>query len=313
MNKLTDAISILYDMEMNNYFMTKTINELKEAADELGIEQKINKPIRVSASFSSSLISSCSISLVICAVLGVIFGIIGGVISNSNGFFESIFGAIAGAICFGLIGAAIGLVLGIITSFFVYLKNVNTANKANSIRLEDYNRKKVEYQQKLNNEYKAKEIILCERNNLIKRKQEAITVLNDFYSVVGIAPEFRNLIPIGYMYNFSRLGISTKLEGVDGLYYLINKELRMDQLQYSLEDISKKMDTIIDNQHRIYTELTHINAKCDTIISQTQTAAFYAAENNVLLQNAVMNTYITSYTAKRIEKELSYSNFMNNY
>lgn len=73
------------------------------------------------------------------------------------------------------------------------------------------------------------------------------------------------------------------------------------------------MDTIIDNQHRIYAELSTLNSKCDTLINQTQKAAFYAAENNVLLHQAVVNSYITSYTTQRINQELSYSNYMNNY
>lgn len=238
MNKLTNAISILYDMEMNNYFMTKTINELEEAANKLGIAEEITPPRQEFAFWTDALKTSCFLSIFLCLIIGAIFGIIGGFAGTPG--FGGLFAALGGAIVFGLIGALVGVVLGLILSIPFYFVDKKLKDKVNFQKNQAYKAKCLEQEKIIDKENKAKEILLFERDNLIKHKLESVIMLNKFYSVVGIAPEFQSLIPIGYMYNFSKLGISTKLEGVDGLYYLVNKELRMDQLQYTLEDISKK-------------------------------------------------------------------------
>lgn len=83
------------------------------------------------------------------------------------------------------------------------------------------------------------------------------------------------------MHEYAKLGIATKLEGVDSLYNLVRKDLSQDQFMCKLEDISRKMDQIIDNQHSMYTVLCRINSGCNNMIQ------------SVVSLSSLINTTIT--------------------
>lgn len=102
----------------------------------------------------------------------------------------------------------------------------------------------------------------------------------------------KDLIPIGYMHEFIRLGIATHLEGADGLYYLVRNELRADQFQCSIEEISCKLDTVIDKQREIYGVISDMNHRCDYLVEQTKKSIKLSAQNNALLSSAVEQTKI---------------------
>ena len=108
------------------------------------------------------------------------------------------------------------------------------------------------------------------------------------------------------MNEFLRLGIATKLEGADGLYYLIRKELRMDQMQYTMNEISSKLDTLIDKTHELHSDLLNINSKCDKLVNATIRAASSA-------ESAAVNSAITAYNSERIAKEQEYQNMLITY
>ena len=107
-----------------------------------------------------------------------------------------------------------------------------------------------------------------------------------------------------------RLGIAHQLGGANGLYYLVRQEMRGDRLQYSLDEISRKLDDIISNQHQIYYEITDMNNKCSQLISQAEKSAEISAKNNQLLDAAVANTSIAAYNSQRVKEELRFQNFM---
>ena len=84
-------------------------------------------------------------------------------------------------------------------------------------------------------------------------------------------------------------------------------------MQRSLEDISSKLDTIINNQHQLHKELVNLDYKCTTLIREAKKSAELSAKNNQLLQEAVVNTSISAYNSQRIKQELKYQNFMLTY
>ncbi|MBQ6105747.1 MAG: hypothetical protein IJL03_07345 [Lachnospiraceae bacterium] len=103
--------------------------------------------------------------------------------------------------------------------------------------------------------------------NLEKKEAETLAEL---YEKAGIGADYRRLIPMRYMANFFNLGISRKLEGTDGLYYLVRQELRADQFNASLKEISAKMDTVIGRQSEIYRELCAIEEKNREMIRELE-------------------------------------------
>ena len=126
--------------------------------------------------------------------------------------------------------------------------------------------------------------------------------------MVGIDEKYRNIVPIGYMNEFLRLGIAARLEGADGLYYLIMKELRWEQLQLSLEDLSTKLETVIDNQKSIYYELSDINCRCSEMVQLAYQQADMAARRQQTLENIERNTACAAYNTERAAKEATYQN-----
>lgn len=85
------------------------------------------------------------------------------------------------------------------------------------------------------------------------------------------------------MNKFIRLNISNHLEGTNGLYYLVRLELTADAFQYSLDEISQKLDQVIDRQHDIYNELCAVNTKIDRMVDFAVSAAKIPTKNNKLL------------------------------
>ena len=74
MNKeqLKKGISILYDMELNNYLMTRTISQLYYEIEDLGIKQNFEEPTPNNRSYSGSdeLSGGAGIGWLLGAILG---------------------------------------------------------------------------------------------------------------------------------------------------------------------------------------------------------------------------------------------------
>lgn len=306
-NTLQEGISILYDMELNNYLMTRSIRQLDYRIDQLGHKKTFRQPVKKTdvASVSENVIVALSLGGIAGAVVGAIYGLIIG-----DGFFYKLGEAIAGVINFGLLFGCIGAIIGLIRGVRHRSKDQQENDKQYLKECKIREQNIAKDQTRVNAELQEKKILIYQRNRLMSRRNEATEKLKQFYFTMGIDDRFCNLVPIGYMHEFIRLGIATKLEGADGLYYLILQELRHDQLQYTLEEISNKLDTIIDSQHTIYNELVAVNSKCDSIIRTTVQSAEIAAQNNQLLETAVQNTSLAAYNSERITKELAFQNFM---
>lgn len=310
-SKLEQGIEILYNMELNNYFMTIAIRELNEDIDQLGKGKVISQPSRGISYVTMA--DTIPIFIVICAIIGAIVGVIVGFNEQDEGLILSIVLALIDGVVFFTRRSCCWC------SNRIYLLS-NKKSIDISERQQKYSRAKRSYEhqiaeepKRIAKEKKQREILISQRNALINRKKEATIKLNKFYQIMHIDKQYRNIVPIGYMYEFMRLGISKKLDGADGLYYLIRQELRADQMQRSLEDISSKLDTIINNQHQLHKELVNLDYKCTTLIREAKKSAELSAKNNQLLQEAVVNTSISAYNSQRIKQELKYQNFMLKY
>ncbi len=303
-NKLQQGLSILYDLELNDYLMARAITKLDSEINSLGNAKKISKPIKGSTE-SGAFFWIGSIATIV-AIIGGIIDAIRSFIEAEGFFFKFIVG-FAGAIEGAIIGAIIGLVIGIIVSLIFKAVSISDAERKFKDDCERYEKDIEVDRYRVKNELTRKEFLIKQRNSLVKRRKEATDKLIRYYDTMGIDPKFRNIVPIGYMSEFARLGISRKLEGADGLYYLVSKELRYDQFQCSLNDIAYKLDTIIDRQSELYSAVRQIDRQCDRMVSLTVQSA---KKNEKLLKQAVNNTSIAAYNSERIAQELTFQNFM---
>lgn len=306
--ELKKKISVLYDMELNNYLMNEMISRLEDRIDSLGKKRNIAAPQKAGKD-SDLLIGSMGTGALIFAIIGAVWGLIYNFVFE-EGFFSKVLGFFFYPFTCGAAGVFIGGVLGLIVGLILLHFDKKEIEKAYKKECFEHSEALKKDSLRVEHEKREKEILIQQRDLLIKRKSEATIKLKSFYSLSGIDSHYRNLVPIGYMNEFIRLGISNHLEGADGLYYLVRKELRADRFQCSLDEISYKLDDIIDRQREIYGELRNINQRCDYLIDQTNKSARLAAQNNSLLNDAVAQTRITAYNTERIAKETEFQNYM---
>lgn len=297
---LKEGIGALYDMELNNYMMDRAISLLNYRINSLGRKGNIAIPKKESVSFFRTDFGFGDISLLkfisTGAWSGVIIGALIAVFQNRPSRFWGNIG----------IGFLLGPIVALLLFLAIKIVQVAVNNKKHNGEMVDFMAKTQLDAQRIERENREKNILMNKKAELEKRRNEAIEKIASFYNAVGIDNSYRNIVPIGYMNEFVRLGIATKLEGADGLYYLIRKELRMDQMQYTMNEISSKLDTLIDKTHELHSDLLNINSKCDRLVNATIRAASYA-------ESAATNSAITAYNSGRIAKEQEYQNMLITY
>lgn len=305
---VVQGIPALYDMEINNYIMEQSIHKLNKEISKLGHNKKIFIPKKQESDAGNRGISftSCTISAVALGIIMAIYGLF-----TEHGFFNKVLNGIVAKGFLGLIiGGVIGLVIGaIITSIIKSSEDEKLTEKYNN-EYRQYQNNLAQDKKRVQAELKQKNILIAERNQLLDRKTAALNNLTQLYNAIGIDNAYRNIVPIGYMNEFIKLNISNHLEGTNGLYYLVRLELRADSFQYSLNEISQKLDQIIDRQHAIYNELCTANNQIDIMVAATVRSAKISAKNNKLLNEAVQNTSIAAYNSERISQELRYQNLL---
>lgn len=313
-SKLAEAIEILYEMESHNYFMTCSINEFQQKAEKVAEEKTFRKPAKLVNTVSE--LPYFKKYFLIFMIIGCVLGLLVGIFfererfynyDDFKGFFFMIgLYAAGGALLISVIGMFVGAIIG------------NRKVKENQLKIDAeyiniYKQREAEAKEKEKINKAKKEALITEKNLLSIRLEEAKERLAKFYDTVGIDQKFRNLVPIGYMHEMIRLGIADKLEGVDGLYYLIMKELRWDQMTSSLSDISSKLDVIIDNQKAMYYELTEIKKQSENLVNLSMKELEIAFESLEQLKKIDRSTAVTAYNSKRIKRELSFDIYMEHF
>lgn len=314
-NNLKKGVSILYDMELNNYLMTRSIGELEKVIAELRQQPTYYEPLKPENRYS--IAKDVGRAVLICLALMIMLGGFCGVISCiSLGehadvpdiilrfiYVSFVVFGIGGQICIPiacLIGRAVGKV-----------KSKKEQKIIDNQHIVNCKAKKAELALLEQNNYKESLLLSEEKESIVKRLVESTQKLNGFYEKVGIDSKYRNIVPIGYMNEFIRLGIASKLEGTDGLYYLIMKELRWDQIQCSLEEIVFKLDTLVDNQRAIYYEILDMNSKCDKLVNLARRGVSLAVQQQQTLEQIQHDNAIAAYNMERVRSELEFSNYLN--
>lgn len=300
---IKDEISILYDMETNNYLMERAISKLDKKINSLGKKGYISKPVKREAEYYDIIDETIGFGAMGAwggGILGAIIGFI------SDGFLSGFFGLLIG----GVIGGVLGVVLGAANVYNKKRKDREAIEKKYASDSADARRRTAADTERVKRELEQKKLLIDQKRILLKKYEESRRLIPLLYDSIGIDEKFRNLIAMGYMNEFIRLGISTKLSGTDGLYYLIMQELRWDQMQYTLTEISNRLSEIIDNQRSLYRELVDINAKCDRIVRDTTASVEKAERNNELCEELINQTQIATYAAERAERELMFQNYL---
>ena len=305
------AVSILYDMEIHNYKMTRAIQRLNYEISCLGNPKRFDQPSEPEYPSLHQEPTGCLFPI-IGMIVGFVVGMVIGLQSEMK-FLLTMF--------LGFLGPFIGggLAYGI-EYLFHAAKCGEDEEELYRDRLRSYERKMRDYfraieldEIRVEKELQQKKILEVQRSELIKRRQKAEQILAAFYMKVGVDQSYRSLIPISKMHEIISLGITTEFYGENGLNDRVRRELREDAFYVKLDEISQKLDTIVSKTDRLYGEILNLNSQCETLISATMKSAQIAANNNALLSEAVKNTEIAAYNSERIAAEERYQSFIMTY
>ena len=353
---LKQAISYIYDLGKNNYLMTRAIIRLDQQLEKTVVPTKIQgcplKPrlraqIRkpenntvvsgVLGGVLSFLLCGC-LSFVIApyfyiiavALMEVLAELLGALI-NARIEFDYVWMTIviiAVYLAFVMLIVCGSVTLGACIGKRAYKKNLEKVEKenhkikeSNNLLTAEYEKAMIQYEARLNDvqeRFKAhRNALYSQKDTLQKRLMKSRVLCYDLYETIGIDNDFRNLVPIGYMEEFLRLGIATRLEGDRQLYDRVRSDLREDEMKYTMKEIVYGIDRLINQNHRIYEQLTSINAQCDQMVANSAKEIELLSQQNELckdsqkmLKEVEKNSALTQYHTSRIEKEERYRNYM---
>lgn len=297
-HQLKKGISILYDMELNNYLLTRMISKLDYKISCLGYKNQFSCPEKPrEASIDGETISAWT--------GGGLF--LGAFLGGATGCTEGIIDGIGGLFVGGIVGLIIGVIIGFVAAGTKQSNEDDKRNQEYEKQCREYERLVKNDERRVERELQKREALLNIKNDLVHKRNLSEKKLKQFYNYMGIDEDYQYLLPIAYMKDFVRLGISDKLEGADGLYYLIRQELRWEVMQATLEDISRKLDKIIDKQSQIYSELCAMENKSNRLIESVESAF---RENANLLEAVKTSAELTAYHSERSARESEYQSFL---
>lgn len=83
--------------------------------------------------------------------------------------------------------------------------------------------------------------------------------LNKLYSEGILPARYQNFVAVATMYQWLRDGRCTQIYGHGGLFDTYEYDLRLGQIVGKLDEISRKLDTVIENQDVLYNEVRRGN------------------------------------------------------
>ena len=321
---LKQAMSILFDMEKNNYLMTKAIEDIKAEINEcrpsIGPVEGYPGPMptKPEKMRRKNLFLMFWLPFLLITYAGIIIGVVISLQADPNG--PPMF-AIAGMFIGAIIGGAFGFLRTRTQS-----RRVNDINKQNLQKYENalsqYNKQMEIYEE---NKKKAmeraeesarahKELLKAIKTSVEAKLNESRKALNNYYDYVGILPEYRKLIAVGYMNHELR---KNEEMGLPDIYDRVDFNLRMGQIEYSLQEIVSGFNRIIAEGHLLRAELSAMNQRCDQVIkasiNQSATIANGLHSQNEILESIRSNTAIAAYNSERTAKEAEYQSYLQRY
>lgn len=292
-NELQQGIAMILDLELNNLMLYNAINSLKKSISELGIKRNITAP-RMSenpTSYFEHLATSVSVLGIGGAVVAWIYGLF-----IEKGFIGKTLDAVGDGLKGGFYGIGAGIVISIVTYIVASSKEKSRIEIKFNNDTKEYEQKIAVEKNRISKELRQKSQLQSQLNILIERQNNTKDLCSQCYKKMNIDSNFANLKSICYMNELLSLNITDHFDGVDGLYYLVKNEMRMEKLQSSIDDVSRKLDYAINAMEHYKSYLLSMNDKCDRMVSSV---VKMVAQNNQIAEN----TAITAYNTERIAKE----------
>ena len=278
-SKLYKSMQVLYDMELERFFVSRCISKLKTHISSFKTTkityQKPTMPEEPKKEDCSKnkhfewsyFVDQPIVRLLIGLALGALAGLVVSIVRYTIGYQDQI---IETTLLFALCGICITMVLiplyMMIDFFIVSIRypdqeynlkydNYKEELRVYNARLNDYNSYNQREEERIKREAIEKKRLLGYIDTLEDLLNNTQTHLERYYEELNIYPNYRYVAAIGCMFEFISLGITDKLEGVDGLYYLVMKELKPHQIEISADEILENLEDYCGNQHTVHYEI----------------------------------------------------------
>ncbi len=278
-SKLYKSMRVLYDMELERFFVSRCISKLKTHISSFKTNKTSyqkptmpeeprkedcakNKYLEWSYFFDQPVVR-----LLIGLFLGALTGLIVCLVRYAIGYQDQI---IQTTLLFALCGIGVTMILVplyMMIDFFIVsvrypdqeynLKydNYKEELRVYNARLNDYNLYNQHEEERIKREAIEKKRILTYIDTLESVLNDTNDCLERYYDELNIFQNYRYIAAIGCMFEFISLGITDKLEGVDGLYYLIMKELKPHQIEITADEILENLEEYCGSQHTVHYEI----------------------------------------------------------
>ncbi len=247
---LVNYLNNLRTLEFAKNKLTNEKNNLEDKINSLGHKEDIPK------SLTDLEIQLCGIVLM--AFIFVVALVIKALI-NSGDWLFSWLNFIQPVLNFALCGAAI--IASLFVVWILYEEVKDRKRYTNEIKFEEERMKSELYEQQ-----KLSDIL----PDIIKDLEQTEIILHDAYAVNLIPEKYRNIYAAYFLYEY----ISTST-------VTLNEAL----FHCDLDEISRKLDMVIEQQREIIMELAHTNALNEQIVKQNEETLKHAiaVENNTAL------------------------------
>ena len=258
--KLLDYIKCVIDLEKSVYIQNKAIDRAQAEINSLGypiLYQQPEKPHE----------------------------------ARTDNDFETIAGIFGfGAFIGGIIGRAFFGGIGLLLIFSILdLCSVASENKA---RWKKYSEEKYWYDEAVKNDNLRVEQENLEKDRLIQtlnlmkdKRTQTKALLQKYYDIGVIYPEYRGLIPMCSIYGYLLSERCPRLKGHDGAYNKYDTESHRRKIETQLSTVIKKLDQIKENQYMLFDAIQDGNRISQQIMDnslQQIRLAEQAVENTAL-------------------------------
>ncbi len=294
--KLKQYLRHVLEVEMDVYTQRRMIASLENKRKGLGHAKNINVPKKEETESVFEHLSWLAM------LLGFGGAIIGGIIGLivPRGLFDSILGAGLGI----LIGAGSGLSISLIIAIIIKCVQEKRAQDKYDIEYQNYKKLKDFDQTRVKGERQVSELMNMEVKIIEQRKIESERFLKGLYSYNILHSEYRNVCAVAAIYSYLDKGITQSLKfdsgtGDKGAYALYEEDLRWGKAYSLLNEIIKRLDTVIENQQILVHEIRKANRNIENL-----NASFEAFAKNQVKHNLAMEA-----NAERIEEHISNSEY----
>ena len=151
--------------------------------------------------------------------------------------------------------------LGILVILFVAIRIIKKKNTKRNVRMSEIKSQTLLTQS--NNEREKNQIILAnyqkQFNDMKTITINSMNSLDKLYSENILPQQYRNIVAVTTMLQWLSSGRCTEIYGHGGLFDTYENDLKMNMIIGRLDEISSKLDAIMENQNMLYNEIRRGN------------------------------------------------------